>query len=419
MKNAMRRSLTMGAAIAAASLALAGCSGGSDGGGGGGTLTIAGPSSYDLAIKAVAEQFMAENPDIKVETTTASTDQYQQTARTQLASGTAPDILYVWSGGANSMSVWNVAKEGVLEDLSNESWVDIVPEDQKDLAQYDGKTYMLPMVYGAIGAMYNTAVYEDAGVEVPTTYPELLNACHDLADAGYVPFAVGLQTPAHTQLISYALVASTVYATDPDFNQQMDEGTADFADSGWRDAFDMYMEMADNDCFQDSPTGTPSEEAIRMVSAGEAGAIVATNATMSQIQESAGDTEIGFYGLPGADAEEDVYLPVAMGGAYGISKDSKNVESAKKFLDFMATHQSEFSAVAYGVPTDTSQLPSDNKPLATIAEYIDAGRVSTYPDQTWPNAEVQQTHYQVIQDMFASGLSVDDALAQMQAAYDG
>jgi raffinose/stachyose/melibiose transport system substrate-binding protein len=145
MKNAMRRSLTMGAAIAAASLALAGCSGGSDGGGGGGTLTIAGPSSYDLAIKAVAEQFMAENPDIKVETTTASTDQYQQTARTQLASGTAPDILYVWSGGANSMSVWNVAKEGVLEDLSNESWVDIVPEDQKDLAQYDGKTYMLPM----------------------------------------------------------------------------------------------------------------------------------------------------------------------------------------------------------------------------------------------------------------------------------
>jgi ABC-type glycerol-3-phosphate transport system substrate-binding protein len=156
-----------------------------------------------------------------------------------------------------------------------------------------------------------------------------------------------------------------------------------------------------------------------MVSAGEAGAIVATNATMSQIQESAGDTEIGFYGLPGADAEEDVYLPVAMGGAYGISKDSKNVESAKKFLDFMATHQSEFSAVAYGVPTDTSQLPSDNKPLATIAEYIDAGRVSTYPDQTWPNAEVQQTHFQVIQDMFASGLSVDDALAQMQAAYDG
>src|SRR5690554_2885961 len=68
-------------------------SNGGDEGEFGGTLTISGPSSYDFAVAAVAEQFMEEHPEVTVTTSGASTDQYQQNSRTQLASGTATDIV--------------------------------------------------------------------------------------------------------------------------------------------------------------------------------------------------------------------------------------------------------------------------------------------------------------------------------------
>lgn len=412
-----------GTAALVSLFALTACGGSSDAGDGddgeiGGTLTISGPSSYDHAVSAVAEEFMKEYPEVTVTTTGASTDQYQQNTRTQLASGTASDLVYVWPGGANSMSVWNIASEGALEDLSEEPWVDMIDEDNAYLTQYEDATYMLPMVYGAIGSMYNTDVFDEVGLETPETWEDVIQACHTLNDAGVVPIAVGLQTPAHTQFITYSLVASTVYREHPDFNAQMADGEATFSASGWREAFEMYMELEEEGCFQDSPTGTPDEEAIRMVGTGEAAMMVGTNPTLAQIQDSAGETEIGFFGLPNAEDPEDVYLPVALGGAYGVSAGSENKATAKAFLEFMSENQTLFSEVALGVPIDTSQLPEDNEPLAAIAEFVDDARTAPYPDQTWPNAEVQQTHFQVIQDLFVGNASVDEALERMQQAHD-
>src|SRR6185312_12476657 len=90
------------AALAAAITAtlLAACSSGTNSGSTSGgdskTLTIA--SVDQGSIEKVVDAFKAANPGVTVNLTTAGADQYQQQIRTQLASGTAPDVMTVWPG---------------------------------------------------------------------------------------------------------------------------------------------------------------------------------------------------------------------------------------------------------------------------------------------------------------------------------
>lgn len=53
----------------------------------------------------------------------------------------------------------------------------------------DGALYALPYSRDYIGIYYNTAHFEDAGIDFPTTWDEFFAACGALSDAGHVPMA--------------------------------------------------------------------------------------------------------------------------------------------------------------------------------------------------------------------------------------
>jgi hypothetical protein len=108
--------------------ALTACSGGTNannGGGGSQTLTVA--SVDQGSIEDVVKAFEAANPGVTVNLTTAGADQYQQQIRTQLASGTAPDVFTVWPGNGNPGAVYTLAKPGYLLDLSDQPWAGSCP----------------------------------------------------------------------------------------------------------------------------------------------------------------------------------------------------------------------------------------------------------------------------------------------------
>ncbi len=145
------------ALVTAAGL-LAACSGGTNAASGnnnsgGGTLTLA--SVDQGSIEDVVKAFEAANPGVKVHYTTSGADQYQQQIRTQLASGTAPDVMSVWPGNGNPGATYVLAKPGYLLDLSDQPWASKLPPTVKTVAQYEGKTYNAIFGLNAIGAVYN------------------------------------------------------------------------------------------------------------------------------------------------------------------------------------------------------------------------------------------------------------------------
>ncbi|NED56150.1 extracellular solute-binding protein, partial [Micromonospora aurantiaca] len=145
-------------------------------------------------------------------------------------------------------------------------------------------------------AIYNKKVFEEAGVEPPTTWQGFLDVCEKIKKKGKVPIALGAQTPWVTQLITYALVPSTVYAKNPRFDEQMKAGSASFAGSGWTDALEMYLDLQKRGYFNDNPNGTTFEQQTSMVATGKAAMAVQVSAVLPDFRKSgSGPDALGMF----------------------------------------------------------------------------------------------------------------------------
>ncbi|MEU0222526.1 hypothetical protein ABZ281_49330 [Streptomyces sp. NPDC006265] len=77
--------------------------------------------------------------------------------------------------------------------------------------------------------------------------------------------------------VQYALVATTVYASDRDFDQKMQAGQATLAKSPWTTALDKYLTMQRTGCFQKNPLATDYEPSRQLAASGKTLGIVQGN----------------------------------------------------------------------------------------------------------------------------------------------
>jgi raffinose/stachyose/melibiose transport system substrate-binding protein len=363
--------------------------------------------------------FKDENPDTEVSLTNADTDKFQTTLRTQLASGTAPDVFFVWPGNGNAMAMEQVGPAGYIADLSDQSWADDIPREYESVTQLNGKTMILPTTTTLIGAITNKQIMEDLDLEAPGTWDELLAGCEEIKQAGKIPIALGNATPWVTQLIDYALVPSTVYADNPDFDEEMKAGNATFVDSGWRDAMEKYLELNDRGYFNENPLGTSYEQQLQLVANGEAAMAVHVSTSLGQVENYGEAGQYVVLPFPGNEDPDKLWIPAAAGGSYGLNADAKNPEGGKEFLGIMAEPENMNKSASLqgalpGIPNDQFEI---DPALESMIPFLEEGKTVPFMDQLWPNAEVQQAHFAAVQQLFTGEITIDEALRRMDEAY--
>ncbi|MCX4992945.1 MULTISPECIES: ABC transporter substrate-binding protein [unclassified Streptomyces] len=214
------------------------------------------------SMQAVVAAFRRARPGIHVNVSYADTNTLQKELPQQLRAGKAPDVFTVWPGSGNPASVLALEEDDFLEALSLRFFAGRIPDSMRPVTDGGVGTYLVPVTFSAVGAIYSAETLKAIGGTRPTTYSTLLALCDTARRHGKVLFALGNQTPWVTQLVDYALVATTVYAHDPGFDTQMESGKESFARSGWRQAMAKYLEMRDRGCFSTAPlkpvTRTPS-----------------------------------------------------------------------------------------------------------------------------------------------------------------
>ncbi len=115
------------------------------------------------------DKFESENPGVKLNLEVVSWNDVYTVVDTRIASGQAPDIL-------NIDVFANYASEGLLMPVS-----DYCPEDLYqdffpsfiDQSVMDGTVWAVPDLASARALYYNVDMFNDLGVEVPTTWAEL------------------------------------------------------------------------------------------------------------------------------------------------------------------------------------------------------------------------------------------------------
>jgi raffinose/stachyose/melibiose transport system substrate-binding protein len=417
-----RSSLPALVAAMTATALLAACSGGTNAASGkssagGGTLTLA--SVDQGSIEDVVKAFEAANPGVTVRYTTSGADQYQQQIRTQLASGTAPDVMSVWPGNGNPGATYVLAKPGYLLDLSDQPWAAKLPEAVKTVAQYDGKTYNAVFGLNAIGAVYNRQALEKAGLTPPGTWTELLAFCRAAAAKGTPAFALGIQDNWVTQLVAYALVATLVYGPDRDFDKKMQAGQATFAGSAWTTALAKYQEMDRTGCFQKKPLGTSYEATQALAATGKTLGLVQGNWVVALLKAKNPTGTFILKPLPATDDPAHFLMPAAAGAGYGVNAKAKNKELALKFVNYVMSPagMNLFVKKQGGVPALPDTGFTVDPSLREVATFINTNRTVPFMDQLWPNAKVQQTMLSGLQEIFSGQSTPDKLLAAMDADY--
>jgi raffinose/stachyose/melibiose transport system substrate-binding protein len=414
-----RRSPALVAAVTATAL-LAACSGGTTAASGNKdskTLTLA--SVDQGSVEDVIKAFETANPGVKVRFTTSGADQYQQQIRTQLASGTAPDVMSVWPGNGNPGATYVLAKPGYLKDLSDRPWASKYPDAVKSVTQYEGKTYNAVFGLNAIGAVYNQQALDKAKLTAPTTWTQLLTFCKDAKAKGTPAFALGIQDNWVTQLVLYALVAGTVYPADPDFDTQMQAGQATFADSPWKTALAKYLQMDQAGCFQPNGLGTSYEASQTLAATGKTLGIVQGNWVVALLKEKNPQGTFTLQPLPATDDTARQLMPAAAGAGYGINAKAKNTDLALKFVDFVMSPEGMtlFVKKQGSVPALPDTGYQIDPALAQVATFINDNRTVPFMDQLWPNPKVQQTMLSGLQEIFSKQSTPDELLTAMDADY--
>ncbi|RJK96012.1 extracellular solute-binding protein [Vallicoccus soli] len=187
--------LATGSAALAVALAACGSSGPAGAGGGeGGGDAIQVWALQDTVLNPIeqssVERFSeGDGGDASLET--FGNDPYKQRLRVALGSPNAPDVFFNWGGG----NLKEYVDAGQVADLTatveeeglDEAFIPSVLE----AAQLDGKYYGVPMRgVQPVALYYNKAVFEEAGVQPPETYEELLTLVDTFKAQGITPIAL-------------------------------------------------------------------------------------------------------------------------------------------------------------------------------------------------------------------------------------
>jgi raffinose/stachyose/melibiose transport system substrate-binding protein len=387
---------------------------------GGGTVRAYVNTEQNTGLAALIEAFEEES-GTTLDVSSANTDELNQQLRVQLTSGTAADLIRVSPGNSSPVAAGVLGAEGELADLSDAEWAASLSDDTRMLAEVEGELVAFPVSRNAIVMAYNREVFADAGVEVPTTWPELLAACEELSEAGVTPIATPFQGGIYFQFWVYALAATLVYADNPGVDAQMAAGETSFADNAeWNEVFAKIDELNQAGYFSDGLLGIPPDQGLQSVATGDAAMVLLVSAGLPQLYgySEQGQDDFDVFALPANDDAASTYVPIAP-DFLAINAAASNPAGARAFLDFLARPESvQAYANEMGVlPGLAVDVDLDSDALDPIMPLFDEGRTAGYANYLWPNGDVQQTMLQSGQEWLDGSIDTENLLGQMDAEY--
>ncbi|QHC61231.1 extracellular solute-binding protein (plasmid) [Rathayibacter sp. VKM Ac-2760] len=379
--------MSIGAGLALAGIALAGCSAG--GGGGDGSVEISylvanDPTGVESAERVLAA-FEEKYPDISVtlQTQPAGTEGDNLT-KTKLATGEMEDV-FVYNTGSLFQAL---NPDQTLVDLSDQSWIGNVTDDFLTTVKTDSGTYGAPIgaSFGG-GVLYNIPVYEELGLQVPTTWDEFManseTIKQKLPDVAPVLQAYGeTWTSQLFVLASYADIA----AEQPDWAEQFTANKVKFADEPGIIGFQYQQDVFDAGLLNEDFPSLTHDQALRMLAEGDAAQYPMLTNAAGAIAQNTPDrlNDVGFFALPAPEADNTAATIWQPAGLFiPKSTEGDELEAAKTLVDFIAASP-EACEISQSTGTPTGPYVIDTCPLEgevpqmvkDVQTYFDSGRTS-------------------------------------------
>lgn len=408
------------AMTAMAAMGLAGCGGSGGGADGEVTLEFAQwwePELPDGTFRALMDKFEEQNPGIKVELLSGPYASTKEQLVAGAAAGTMPDVV-----GIDGAWVNDFAKQGAIADLT--ALMGQEGYDDSELAsqiQYQGATYMIPVVNFVYPLFANTALLTKAGVtQIPSTREEFAAAAKAVTGGEVSGWALPLSLEAPNGIQND--VMSWVWASGGSMltgdGKPNLKGNADV-----RSAAEYIKKLWDDGVVSPGAFTMKEQDKVEDFTNARTGLMIDSLAHVNTIREGSPDLAFDIAAIPARSGYTGRRgMPYASWGI-GVSGTTEHASAAWKLVAFLmgADVNAELANDAKAFPGNSKATPDFVNNDEMFKKAFDIWSSGT-PANEFTGLPVSETLMrkfdEQLQTYLSGGIDVDTMLANAQGAWD-
>lgn len=358
----------------------------------------------------IIDKFNAENPDIVIEMNTVPDAGTVLTSR--ISSG---DIPVIFSDYPTQTQFGLKVENGYVQDLSDQEFLSNVNESALEMSkQADGGYYALPYSRNYMGVYYNVQMFEDNGLEIPTTWEEFVNVCETLQAAGITPMGLHGKDPGR---VGHTFQTATV-AWAPNGVELIEQAVAgEIKLEGNEEFTEVFNKMKTLLSYSNADALALSDTACyeNFVN-GQYAMCITGSYARGTIQSINTELELGVFPLPNDTAESTKVLS-GIDAAICVSAKASDEEkeAAYRFLAYLAeTENAQIFCDYDGAPSAITGVVNDDTGIAPMIDIISAGQTHDWMASTISNNVITDL-YNVVQGFWADQ-DVEGVLKNMDAS---
>ena len=363
----------------------------------------------------MCEVYSESHPGVKFVCESAS-DNYATSLKTKFSGGDAPDIFSIQ--GYSDALVW----QSQLADLTGEPFTSEMIDTSAENVTLDGKVVAFPLSVEAAGYVYNTALFEQAGItKVPTTKEELAEDVQKLADAG-VSAPISKTYMDWYQLGNFMINLGFAGQEDPKaFIDGLSDGSASFVGNK------VFEELADFITFEyaldTNPSTTDFNTQTSLVGSGDMAITIGGNWSQPTYDAINPDLPVSLMGIPYSSDEKENDQLYLVGTYWGVNKDSENLDTVKDFINWLVTSDEgkECMTKTLQLIPAYNNMEADADSIGTlgkaVSDYMAAGKVDNIYYTFYPDGFAQAAG-EAVQKLGAGKSTNEEFLQELQDAWD-
>jgi raffinose/stachyose/melibiose transport system substrate-binding protein len=336
--------------------------------------------------------------------------------QTRLRSGKGPDV-FGYDTGPGFAGV--LAKAGLLYDLTDHvksaNWG--IYDWAKQSVTFGGKFYGIPDQIEQVGIYYNKDMFQQMGLQPPTTMAALETAAKKVKAAGKIPFAAGDKEGWEGgHLLSMAL-ASQAGATDM---ASLIAGKSSWDSASVKSALATWAGFQKAGYLPPSPNGITYDNSNALFYSGKA-AMNPTGTWLVQTLKDAVKFNVGFVSFPAPTGA--AVATTGLGAGTFMSSSTKNATAALKLMDFLAGQKhGAWELEKYLIPahpiesSGTSASPLFQQVVNDTKKYADSGQGTGANIDVAASDVFNKAMWDGMQGIVGGTKTPDQVAASLQAA---
>lgn len=288
-------------------------------------------------IEESVEEYHALHPNVTIVQEGIEGEQYKAKIKTAFATGEAPDISYMFSGGSFVKPYIDAGYLLPIDEYVSQDTLDNVLPGMLAGSTFDGKLYSLPTITFLANLYCNTEMFEAAGAKLPSTWTELLEAVNKLKAAGYTPILMG-EKDRWPGMYWYDIISARTAgnaAIESAFGD-----TSKFNDPAFIEAAAKLQELVNAGAFNDNYMSMAYNEMVEGFAAGQGAMIYQANwihpAIMDASAASSGKVKcIAFPTIDGGAGNATEFSGGTSDGYY-INANCEHPKEAVEYLEYLS-----------------------------------------------------------------------------------